>query len=594
MRAYAIERLEEAAETTVTREAHARFYLSLVELAEPELTGRKQEQWFERLDSERENLRSAIEWSLAIGATERALRLTGALAIFWRVRGHFSEGRGLAEAALAASNGKWPAREAKTLWAAGFMALMANDPAGAIPPLEESLSHFSELGDLQGRARALLMLGNSRLYCGDPTWRGVLEESAALAREATDPWCLSLALFVAGYALTSRNELPAARPLLEESLQVARMAQEKQGLRAALIGLGKVTLRQGDYASAEALLREALAIADELGEGYGRATVLENLAELTIGRGEYVLARECLDEVFALSETGPVAGLFTPLVLLGSLAYADRDLVNARRHFDEAIARAGHSVLTGPLHGLAQVAADEGDPDTARRLYEEALEWARKGTEDRLDVAAALHGLGDLARDAHELKQATTLHNEALILRREIGAVPGIAASLEAVGGLAAVDGRYLRAAHLLGAAAALRLRGGYARMPPEAARYEADLKLVRESVSAEDFDAAWDRGSELSAEEAARDGIVRRRQVRGATGWDSLTAAEQKVAALASEGLTNRAIAEHLFITPATVKNHLAHIYSKLGVARRGELWTADRASPHLGARARGSTRGV
>jgi len=50
------------------------------------------------------------------------------------------------------------------------------------------------------------------------------------------------------------------------------------------------------------------------------------------------------------------------------------------------------------------------------------------------------------------------------------------------------------------------------------------------------------------------------------------LTRKEREVLACLAEGRSNREIAELLFVTPATVKTHLGHIYTKLGVATRQE----------------------
>jgi DNA-binding CsgD family transcriptional regulator len=65
-------------------------------------------------------------------------------------------------------------------------------------------------------------------------------------------------------------------------------------------------------------------------------------------------------------------------------------------------------------------------------------------------------------------------------------------------------------------------------------------------------------------------------------TGRDALTAGELRVARLAAEGLTNREIAQALFITTKTVKGHLSHVYRKLDVTRRGQL--ADALTGLLG----------
>jgi len=56
-------------------------------------------------------------------------------------------------------------------------------------------------------------------------------------------------------------------------------------------------------------------------------------------------------------------------------------------------------------------------------------------------------------------------------------------------------------------------------------------------------------------------------------TGRDALTAAELRVARLAADGLTNREVAQALFITTVTAKSHLSHVYRKLGITRRGQL---------------------
>jgi DNA-binding NarL/FixJ family response regulator len=56
-------------------------------------------------------------------------------------------------------------------------------------------------------------------------------------------------------------------------------------------------------------------------------------------------------------------------------------------------------------------------------------------------------------------------------------------------------------------------------------------------------------------------------------TGPDALTSAERRVAGLATDGMSNRQIAQHLFITQATVETHLRHAFHKLGITSRADL---------------------
>jgi DNA-binding CsgD family transcriptional regulator len=60
------------------------------------------------------------------------------------------------------------------------------------------------------------------------------------------------------------------------------------------------------------------------------------------------------------------------------------------------------------------------------------------------------------------------------------------------------------------------------------------------------------------------------------ATGVSGLTAAERRAVALAATALTNRQIAEELFLSVRTVEIHLTNAYRKLGVSRRSELAAA------------------
>ncbi len=81
---------------------------------------------------------------------------------------------------------------------------------------------------------------------------------------------------------------------------------------------------------------------------------------------------------------------------------------------------------------------------------------------------------------------------------------------------------------------------------------------------------AAWDAGRVRGR---LRDHGVRRRLVpreRPETGWAAMTDSELAVARLVAQGLTNREVAEHLFVSPHTVSSHLRSIFAKLDINSR------------------------
>ena len=107
-----------------------------------------------------------------------------------------------------------------------------------------------------------------------------------------------------------------------------------------------------------------------------------------------------------------------------------------------------------------------------------------------------------------------------------------------------------------------------------------AALRRRRQPAAARDplrraLDLARSRGARPLAERAEhelRAAGARPRRDR-ITGRDALTATEGRIANLAIEGMTNRQIAETLFITRKTVESHLEHIFRKLGIHARREL---------------------
>ncbi len=177
-----------------------------------------------------------------------------------------------------------------------------------------------------------------------------------------------------------------------------------------------------------------------------------------------------------------------------------------------------------------------GDAGSARRLAEEELELARAfGAPRALGVAKRAAGL------------VAGGERGELLLR-------------EAVEAFGQGDARLERARALADLGAMLRRRNR---------RTEA-RELLREAL-----DAAHRAGAKRLAEQAETElratGARPRRVVL--TGLESLTASERRIAELAGGGMTNREIAQTLFVTARTVEGHLTSVFRKLHLDSRDEL---------------------
>ena len=569
IRAYAAGKLEQAGEGADVRTAHARYCLDLAERAEPELTGADQQLWLDRLDELRPDLRSAVVWSLSSGKVDRALRIVGALTLFWRVRGRFTEGRDLLATALAASSGASVLLRARARWGVGFLTLMTGDWKRAISHLEQSLDESRAADDVGGAARALLVLANARQVEHDPVVPTLLEESISLARQVGDSWCLAHALGVAGFECVKHGDPRRGRRMFEECVAVARAANDFQGLRYGLIGLGEAELCQGGYRHAHSLLEEAVELTRALGEAYDHAVALALLGQLAGDRGEYADAEALLYESeAALPQAAPKGATVTNVLLLARAAHAQGDRRRARRLLDEIETDEPQPTL---LLAYANLARGEGHLDQARVLLEEAREVAHSQGRRGL-LAAALHGLGQVARDAGDPEPALALQDDALDLLYRTGATPKIADALEAIAGLAVEAGHHRHAARMFAAAGALRDRIGYARPPWDQTRYDADVAMVSRRLSPAEREAAEGEGRRLSLADAVREASSAP-LTRRAKGWATLTGREREIAELIAQRLTTREIADRLVIAPGTVKVHVRSVFAKLGINERREL---------------------
>jgi predicted ATPase/DNA-binding CsgD family transcriptional regulator len=338
IREYGQECLAASGEMEVVRQAHAAYYLTLVEEAEPELEGPQQAVWLERLEREHDNLRAGMQWSLERGEVEQkmeiALRLGSALRRFWRARGYFSEGPTFLERTLEGSRAVAASVRAKALIAAADVVLNQGDLDRGEALCKESLLLCRELNDIGGIAFSLRLLGWATWNRGNPvTARSLMEEALALRRKMGEKrgiaWSL---LFLARVLFSSQGDQVTIYSLLDECLALCRELREKGCIANALGLLGQVTLDQGDATKACALSKESLAIHIEIGDRWGIIQSLGLLAEVEAHQDHHMEARSYYEESLThCKETGDKQSTATCLEGLASVVAAQGEPLWAAR-----------------------------------------------------------------------------------------------------------------------------------------------------------------------------------------------------------------------------------------------------------------------
>ncbi len=452
LREFALERLAWQKEVQLLRERHARYYLRLAEDAEPRLGGGPQQiYWLDRLDQERENLRTALQWLLEkagaaapdslepgnfeqsrLDATRRALEMAAALASYWDNRGYYSEGRH---------------------WLVQVIEL----PAGK----------DSSEPVCQARAKALNRAGDLAFLQGEyPQARLYLEESLALKRQLADQPGIAAVLNSLGNVAVWQREFDNAVEIVGESLAIRQELNDSKGISQALINLGNIYSMTDQYQKAIEVYSESLAISERLNNKQGQASSLGSLARVFLMIEEYAKAGQLFEEALPLFE----------------------ELGDRRR-------------IAITLDLLGCVYMYQGKYDLGVDFCLRCQELCRE-IGDRWGVAASLHNLGNIRLRQGLFPEARSLYLENLEAYIELGE-RYIGDSLDDLAGLAIAQREYEKAAQLYAVSEKLRAKAGSRRESFLQSTYEKQLLKLRGQLDQGSFNAAWSRGLALELDEA-------------------------------------------------------------------------------------------
>jgi DNA-binding CsgD family transcriptional regulator len=423
--------------------------------------------------------------------------------------------------------------------------LATGDAAGATEAGEAVRAWASAAGDEEVHVYALGTLAWAAAGAGDVDRGLVLAKEAVARREHLDAPRFNVDLHL-GVLHLEADEVDDATARLRAGLRRDSLRGDRAAIayyHFGLVGVGYVAGRWDDAcADAEA----GLALVDE-GTAPGNVSLLGRgiLARLAIHRGD-------LDAADALLRRGE-ADLLTngPQIGADIVMWTRSLLLEAR----------------GDIGAATTVLAFEWDAMAGMRYF---LSW-RSVAPDLVRLC--------LAGGERERAGAVTADAEAGA--RRAGGIHSAEAAGRRCRGLLERDPDVLvEAAHLFRKSpravdTAATVEDAGAAMA-DAGRREEAVALLREALE------RWESlGAAFDANRAAgrlRDLGVRqpRRARRPESGWESLTAAESRVVELAASGLTNREIADQLFVSRYTIETHLKHVFSKLGVSSRIELAAA------------------
>lgn len=384
-------------------------------------------------------------------------------------------------------------------------------------------------------------------------YRGCLARALELAEEATRrAGTQSAALYLRppripalwlATVLTATDRLADTGRILQEGQREA----EAMGLGWSLphwhAARACALLEQGALDDAAVEAEASLMVADELEITLPNPQARSVLALVEIRGGDLAKARDHL----RAAETGPGTNTqrYGPWVSLARAGLADAEGEDG----EAAVALNGsfasreptRLLAVPPSHwpGIVRIALRGQDPSLAQAVSG-ALRGLTAQEESRQIIGAVrAHVDGLLHRDPRALASAVTGY-------RSTGRPLALAAACEDLGELMAAS----------------------ADTTPAISYFEEAGQLASASGAGRDQERIRRRLRRLGVRTAPV-----RNHTAGPQGWGNLTESERKLIPLVVQGLTNRAIADRLYVSVHTVNTHMKHIFTKLGINSRVEL---------------------
>ncbi|MCC6568243.1 MAG: hypothetical protein IT315_03295, partial [Anaerolineales bacterium] len=471
IRQYAREALLNSEETAAFRNRHLEYFLTYAETAKVKLGGREQEAWLAQLETEHDNLRAALEWSLET-KPEFGLRIAAALIDFWDTRGYLNEGRRWLDKTLQATASLAPdSTRVDVLLGAMAFAIRQSELDVSRKILAEGLELARTIDYKKGIARGLTAQGIvAEFFNGDLTGAEALyNEALTFYREAGDRLAIGQALGPLASCALKRYDFARSENLYSESLRLFREVENEREIAGALGNLAEVALAQRNYPQAQNFAAESLALYQALADKHGVATALRSSSIARHNRGDLAQARVESEQGAAIfRELGDrgcllltLAALARQLHHLGELPHA-ADVIREARTFLNEVGQ--EMIATGVFDVYGRIALAQGDLEQARKQFADGLRF-QQNIKDAHFVPSLLEGLAYVMITAAEDRDAVKL----------------------------------------LGAASALREEKGLPLMQVERAEYDQALAALKSKVDDASLQNLWNEGFAMSIEEATQ-----------------------------------------------------------------------------------------
>jgi predicted ATPase/DNA-binding CsgD family transcriptional regulator len=319
-----------------------------------------------------------------------------------------------------------------------------------------------------------------------------------------------------------------------------------------------------------------------------RARLLWVAAVMAASQNDYDACALLSDESLRIgTELRDVEVVAWSLVMAAMPRWVGGDLTGALQQFDSALSLAQLMHLEQAelnlLSTLCGIWIATGDLDLAIEVGDQALVMS-KGRGELWVRGYLLNFLAQANWMRGSREKAEALARQAVVCKHAIDDRNGVTFALGTLAWMAAESGQHVRAATLLGSAQRVRDESSLTLIEVFRPQYEQSVSLVVKGIGQRSFDAAFARGRAMTIDEGVAFVVAGEQALRPvsrvkAAPDTELTPRQLEIARLIAEDLTNRQIADRLFLSERTVETHITNMLNKLGLNSRVRLsrWLAE-----------------
>jgi predicted ATPase/DNA-binding SARP family transcriptional activator len=518
IRQYAREKLIDSGEYTELRNRHRDVYLTFLERIEPEFIRAQQKKWLDAMETEIDNLRSAIRWSIENSHAEEALRFCSASINFWNRRGHHGEAIVLCKDILNCIQEddaiKTTALHASVVAAAWWFKRIIEPIPWSDRSVFVSLKAIRETFEAQneynsvGCVLAFLNLWEYFMRTNDfDSAESCIRAFAERVKQAGYLWGIANSTWPMGQMLIGKGDVVSGLAWIQDALNLYVHIEDVWSAKQASNAMIYFKILRGELDEAMKISEQLRLFYDDYGDQPGVASIYIWMGDICLVQGKYEAARQ---NYFSAGDR--IRETYAPWTEIdvaerkSQLFFREGNLNEAGAGYRKLITdlrEAADEAYTGIVHvGLALVQIQENHLQDAHKNLLVGLDVLQK-TSPEHEVYNAYFGLGELARLENNYPEAIRNYHAALHLTNNFLNYISFPAIFEGIAKAECLNANFQRAARLLGASEALRRKLGAVIHPVDRPDHDKHVELLKNRMSLENFESAWAEGANMSIAEA-------------------------------------------------------------------------------------------